>query len=43
VCVVCFFHSCSLCNWPLGCWVSTQIIYNSIIIIYCNWVCIRWQ
>jgi hypothetical protein len=19
---LCFFHSCSLCNWPLGCWVS---------------------
>jgi hypothetical protein len=24
VCVVCSFHSCSLCNWPLGCWVSMQ-------------------
>jgi hypothetical protein len=30
VCVVCFFHSCSLCNWPLGCWVSTQINENWI-------------
>jgi hypothetical protein len=33
VCVVCFFHSCSLCNWPLGCWVITQINENWFIII----------
>jgi hypothetical protein len=25
-----FLHSCSLCNWPLGCWVSTQINENWI-------------
>jgi hypothetical protein len=27
---VCFFHSCSIYNWPLGCWDSTQI--NNIFI-----------
>jgi hypothetical protein len=25
-----FFHSCSLCNWPLGCWISMQINKNWI-------------
>jgi hypothetical protein len=24
-------HSCSLCNWPLGCWVSKQINKNWIV------------
>jgi hypothetical protein len=28
VIIVCFFHSYSLCNWRLGCSVSTQIIEN---------------
>jgi hypothetical protein len=30
LCVVCFFRSCSLCNWSLGCWVSMQINENRI-------------
>jgi hypothetical protein len=25
-----FLHSFSLCNWPLGCWISTQINENWI-------------
>jgi hypothetical protein len=28
-----FLHSCSLYNWPLGCWVSTQINENWIVIM----------
>jgi hypothetical protein len=27
---VSFFSSCSLCNWPLGCWVTTQVNKNWI-------------
>jgi hypothetical protein len=30
-----FFHSYRLCNWPLGCWVSTQINKNWIEF---NWI-----
>lgn len=26
--ILCFFPSCSLCYWPLGCWVSSQINKN---------------
>jgi hypothetical protein len=32
---VSIFHSCSHCNWSLGCWVSTQIDLNWIEL---NWI-----
>jgi hypothetical protein len=34
-CVFPFFHSCSLCNCPMGCWVGTQI--NK------NWIELNWK
>jgi hypothetical protein len=33
---VCFFHSCLLCDWPLGCWVSMQIRIELNYYYYCT-------
>jgi uncharacterized membrane protein len=33
LCTSLFFRTCSLYNWPSGCWVGTQIYKNWIVII----------